>query len=141
MRIAITGGTGFIGGHLATRLAAEGHEVILLARGTREKQTRPGMKFVASDLSNEIEATCTPEACVPITGLAQAFTGCEAVLHCAGINREIGSQTYQKVHVEATGNVVNAAQTAGVSKIMLMSFLRARPNCGSPYHESKWAAE
>jgi NADH dehydrogenase len=24
---------------------------------------------------------------------------------------------------------------------MLMSFLRARPNCGSPYHESKWAAE
>jgi uncharacterized protein YbjT (DUF2867 family) len=23
----------------------------------------------------------------------------------------------------------------------LMSFLRARPNCGSPYHESKWAAE
>jgi NADH dehydrogenase len=24
---------------------------------------------------------------------------------------------------------------------MLLSFLRARPNCGSPYHESKWAAE
>jgi uncharacterized protein YbjT (DUF2867 family) len=128
MRIAITGGTGFIGGHLARRLAAEGHEVILLARGTREKQVRPGMKFVASGLSNE-------------ASLAAAFAGCEALVHCAGINREIGSQTYQKVHVEATRNVVNAAQTAGVRKIMLMSFLRARPSCGSPYHESKWAAE
>jgi uncharacterized protein YbjT (DUF2867 family) len=29
----------------------------------------------------------------------------------------------------------------GVKKILLMSFLRARPNCGSPYHESKWKAE
>jgi len=141
MRIAITGGTGFIGGHLARRLAAEGHEVILLARGTREKKVRPGMTFVASDLWNEIELSSTPEGCVPITGLAEALAGCEAVVHCAGINREIGSQTYQKVHVEATRNVVNAAQTAGVRKIMLMSFLRARPNCGSPYHESKWAAE
>jgi uncharacterized protein YbjT (DUF2867 family) len=127
MRVAITGGTGFIGGHLAKRLAAEGHELILLARGTREKQM-PGMKFVPSDLSNE-------------ASLAEAFAGCDAVVHCAGINREIGTQTYQKVHVEATSNVVSAAKNAGVRKIMLMSFLRARPNCGSPYHESKWAAE
>jgi len=28
-----------------------------------------------------------------------------------------------------------------VKRILLMSFLRARPNCNSPYHESKWAAE
>jgi len=128
MRIAITGGTGFIGGHLARRLATEGHEIILLARGTREKQVRPGMKFIPSNLSNE-------------ASLAEAFAGCDAVVHCAGINREIGTQTYQKVHVEATRNVVNAAQDAGVRKILLMSFLRARSNCGSAYHESKWAAE
>ena len=128
MRIAITGGTGFIGGHLARRLAAEGHEVILIARGARETEMRSGMKFFPSDLSNE-------------ASLAEAFAGCEAVAHCAGINREIGSQTYQMVHVEATANVVKAAQNAGVRKIILMSFLRARPNCGSPYHESKWMAE
>ncbi len=30
---------------------------------------------------------------------------------------------------------------AGVKKIVLMSFLRARADCGSPYHESKWSAE
>jgi NADH dehydrogenase len=34
-----------------------------------------------------------------------------------------------------------AARQAGVKKVALISFLRARPACGSGYHESKWAAE
>lgn len=128
MKIAITGGTGFIGGQLARRLAAEGHEVIVVARRGREQKMPAGMTLVLSDLSNE-------------ESLAEVLAGCDAVAHCAGINREIGTQTYQKIHVDATRNVVNAAHHAGVRKIMLMSFLRARPNCGSAYHESKWAAE
>lgn len=131
MRIAITGGRGFIGSHLANRLSSEGHEVVLIARRWREEETTEvssRMKFVTSDLGKT-------------TILSEAFAGCDAVAHCAGINREIGKQTYQRVHVEATRNVVNAAHEAGVRKIVLMSFLRARPNCGSPYHESKWAAE
>jgi uncharacterized protein YbjT (DUF2867 family) len=130
MRVGITGGAGFIGGHLAQRLVAEGHEVVLLARGPSGRSTsrKMGTEFVLSDLSNP-------------TALIEAFKKCDAVAHCAGINREIGEQTYQKVHVEATRNVVKAAREAGVKKILLMSFLRARPDCGSPYHESKWAAE
>ena len=73
--------------------------------------------------------------------LAAALAGCDAVAHCAGINREIGSQTYQVVHAEGTRHVVAAASRAGVRKVVLLSFLRARPGCGSAYHESKWAAE
>ena len=132
MRVAITGGTGFVGRHLARNLVAKGHEVVLIARG---KDTRDdsilklrGARFFGSDLSDVRELT-------------QAFTGCDAVAHCAGINREIGMQTYQRVHIEGTKNVVEAARRAGVGKIVLLSFLRARPNCGSAYHESKWAAE
>src|SRR6185369_16051584 len=64
-----------------------------------------------------------------------------AVIHAAGINREIGDQTYAKVHVEGTRKVVASARAAGVRKIVLVSFLRARPACGSGYHESKFAAE
>ena len=113
MRVAITGSTGFVGSHLATRLASEGHEVIQTAR----------------------------HALDDVDQLTAAFDGCKAVAHCAGINREYGDQTYARVHVEGTRNVAAAAKAAGVEKLVLMSFLRARPDCGSPYHESKWQAE
>jgi NADH dehydrogenase len=76
-----------------------------------------------------------------IHGLWDAFAGCDAVAHCAGINRQIGSQTYARVHVMGTANVITAAKDAGVPKMVMLSFLRARPACGSGYHESKWAAE
>jgi uncharacterized protein YbjT (DUF2867 family) len=132
MRIAITGGTGFVGTHVARRLFEDGHEVVLVARGTRVPgpalRDRPGVTVGVSDLSEALP-------------LQRAFSGCEAVMHCAGINREIGRQTYEKVHIEGTQNVVEAARHAGVRKIVFMSFLRARPNCGSAYHESKWTAE
>ncbi len=124
MRIAITGATGFVGSHLATRLTSEGHEVVRIARRVRGV----GNAIVWSSLDD-------------IDQLTKAVTGCKAVAHCAGINREIGDQTYARVHVEGTRKVVDAARKAGVEKIVLMSFLRARPQCGSPYHESKWEAE
>lgn len=72
---------------------------------------------------------------------AQAFKDCDAVAHCAGINREIGGHSYDVVHVQGTTNVVRAAREAAVSRLALLSFLRARPGCRSAYHESKWAAE
>lgn len=132
MRIAITGGTGFVGRNLARALSDSGHEVILIARGAdhRDESIRklPRAQFVPIGTSDE-------------NALASAFAGCDGVAHCAGINREIGAQTYQRVHVEGTRNVVNAARRAGVKRIALLSFLRARPNCGSGYHESKWEAE
>jgi uncharacterized protein YbjT (DUF2867 family) len=132
MRVAITGGTGFVGGHLARALSAVGHEVVLIARGADRRDASifqlPRAHFFASDLSDRGR-------------LAQAFAGCGAVAHCAGINREIGQQSYRRVHVEATSHVVEAALDAGVGKLAMLSFLRARPNCGSAYHESKWAAE
>ncbi|HXX44904.1 MAG TPA: NAD(P)H-binding protein [Candidatus Acidoferrales bacterium] len=132
MRVAITGGTGFVGRHLAKELTARGHEVVLIARGIDRRDPSAfaisGAQFFPSDLSS-------------VTELARAFSACGAVAHCAGINREVGTQTYQRVHIEGTRNVVEAARSAGVGKVALLSFLRARPNCGSGYHESKWAAE
>lgn len=114
MRVAITGGTGFVGRHLAERL--DPRDTVVISRRTG----------VAID---------------DVDALAAALEGCDVVVHAAGINREIGDQTFQRVHVDGTRALVAAAQRAGVSRIVMVSFLRARPNCGSGYHESKWAAE
>ncbi len=132
MKIAITGGTGFLGRNVARMLSVEGHELVLIARGIDHidagvrQLPRTRLAHIGLDNSDQ---------------LAQAFAECQAVVHCAGINREIGKQTFYRVHVVGTEHVVRAAKSAGVKKLVLISFLRARPNCGSAYHESKWAAE
>lgn len=132
MRIAITGGTGFIGFHLARTLTDEDHQLVLISRSGDEPRLEVGdptnARFVAASVTEKAP-------------LMEAFSGCDAVAHLAGINFEQGAQTYESVHVQGTKNVVDAARDAGVSKIVLTSFLRARPACGSAYHESKWAAE
>ena len=74
MKVAITGATGFVGSHLATRLSEEGHEVVQTAR----------------------------HALADVDQLTAAFAGCKSVAHCAGINGEHGEQTYARVHVEGT---------------------------------------
>lgn len=114
MRVAITGGTGFVGRHLAERLT--GSDPVVVSRRT------------GVDIEN-------------VDALAAAFAGCDVVVHAAGINREIGDQTFQRVHVEGTRTMIEAARRAGVSRIVMVSFLRARPDCGSGYHETKWQAE
>jgi NADH dehydrogenase len=132
MRIAITGGTGFIGSHLARALVELGHEAVLIARGSHH-----GYHAIRGLSGTRLALVGTRDQQL----LTDCFAGCQAVAHCAGINREIGAQSFQVVHVDGTRRVVEAARRAGAEKILLISFLRARPDCGSGYHESKWAAE
>ncbi|WP_065959454.1 NAD-dependent epimerase/dehydratase family protein [Curtobacterium sp. UCD-KPL2560] len=114
MRVAITGGTGFVGRHLAERYDPE--DVVIVSR-------RTGIEI------DDVDA------------LTEAFAGVDTVAHCAGINREIGDQSFERVHIRGTAAVLEAAHRAGVQRVVLLSFLRARPGTGSPYHETKWAAE
>src|SRR6476619_5078965 len=100
MRIAITGAAGFVGTHLTHRLESEGHELVLISRRPRTDDNRA----VADDLSDAGR-------------LKELFRDCKVVAHCAGINREIGKQSYQRVHIDGTRNVVAAAKAAGVEKI------------------------
>lgn len=130
MKIAITGGTGFIGRHLVRDLAARGHEVLAIARGQYTRNTQPveGATFLALDANDTDHLT-------------QAFEGCEAVVHCAGTSVEDDQQTFYRLHVEGTRSAVTAAERARVNKFVLVSYLNVRPNVKSEYHTTKWQGE
>jgi NADH dehydrogenase len=73
--------------------------------------------------------------------LTEAMTGCAAVVHLVGIIAEKGDATFQKIHVEGTRQVVEAAKKAGVRRFVHMSALGSRPEAVANYHKTKFVAE
>jgi uncharacterized protein len=77
MRVAVTGGTGFVGSRLVERLEAEGHETVVLTRDA----TRARKLFPEAVYKNVTIVTYDPM----ISGDWQAsLSGCDAVVNLAG---------------------------------------------------------
>ena len=132
MKIAITGGTGFIGRHLAQDLAGRGHHVILISRGLYTRAAPLPSEGLITSIACDINDTAA---------LSRALAGCQAVADCAGTSRADAAQSFERVHVDGARSIVEAARRAGVRRIVLVSYLHARPDIRSPYHTTKWAGE
>jgi NADH dehydrogenase len=129
MRIAITGGSGFVGSHLTTHLAEQGHELILVSRGRRRNRTAPaGVTSAVADV-------------VAGTGLTEAFAGCEAVVNLVAVIVERRRQSFDAVNRGGSANVAQAAVAAGVRHLVQLSALGADPDPRFAYLASKWAGE
>jgi NADH dehydrogenase len=127
-RIAITGGTGFVGIHTSRALAAAGHELRLLARGTRRGPRPAGTEWARADV-------------VSGDGVADALAGCEVVVHLVAIIREKGRQTFDRVNGQGTANVVRAAAEAGAGHLIHVSAIGVDPDPRYAYLTSKWQGE
>lgn len=127
-RIAITGGTGFVGIHTTKALVRAGHEVVVVSRGQHRGPRVEGSTPVKGDV-------------VTGRGLAEAFAGCDAVVHLVAIIRERRGATFAAVNAEGARNAVEAAGRAGVGHFVHISAIGVHPNPRYPYLETKWQGE
>lgn len=100
MRIVVTGGNGFIGRQVAAGLTAAGHAVVSCGKDQCD--------FSRDD---------TPEIWLP------RLREIDAVVNCAGILRERGRDTFDRVHVQAPRALFQACARAGVRRVVQVSAL------------------
>lgn len=125
--VALTGGTGFIGRHLAARLREQGVPLRILAREAPPEEDRlPGIAWVAGDLADA-------------GALRRLVEGVDAVVHAAGLVAASDRRSFHAV------NVLGTARLLGVlphrARLVHVSSLAARAPQASAYAASKREAE
>lgn len=131
-RVCVIGGSGFIGRHIAERLAAQGVRVIIPTR-LRERAkdsliVLPSVELLAADVHDPAQ-------------LAALVRGCDAVINLVGILHERRAGDFQRAHVTLTERVIAACREAGVRRYLHMSALGASERGPSEYLRTKAAAE
>jgi nucleoside-diphosphate-sugar epimerase len=126
MRLAITGGTGFVGSHLIDAALAAGHQVHALTR--REQQPRDGVAWIAGDLATR-------------DALERLVDGVDAIIHVAGTISGHSAAAFEIGNVAGTLAMLAAATAGGVQRFVHVSSLAAREPKLSLYGGSKCRAE
>ncbi|MCY4071866.1 MAG: NAD-dependent epimerase/dehydratase family protein [Chloroflexi bacterium] len=113
MRVFVTGATGFVGSHIARKLAEAGHDLRVLYRSEKKLGILEGLAYegVAGDLDD-------------LESLKRACDGCEIVFHVAAKAdywKDDDKAALWAINVDGTRNVLNAAQTAGVRRVVFTS--------------------
>ncbi|HEY6066598.1 MAG TPA: NAD(P)-dependent oxidoreductase [Thermoanaerobaculia bacterium] len=105
----VTGGTGFVGWHVAKALLAQGWTVRALARGGSRRRSgleELPVEIVAGDLSSRTE-------------LVRALAGCAAVVHTAGLVKARTLADYRAVNVGGTEDLLSAAREASPDAVFV----------------------
>ncbi|WP_375397653.1 SDR family oxidoreductase [uncultured Sphingomonas sp.] len=126
MIIAVTGGTGFVGGHVLDQALATGHQVRALTR--RPQPERGGVTWIAGALDDA-------------ASLAMLVAGADAVLHIAGVINAPDRAGFAAGNIEGTRAVIAAAHGAGVRRFVQVSSIAAREPGLSDYGWSKAEAD
>ena len=131
MKVAIIGGTGFVGGYLIDALLDAGHEPHVLVRpGSENKLHRASeCRITKGDLGS-------PDA------IDAVVTGCDAVIYNVGILREYprAGITFEALQYRGAESVAEAAKRAGIRRFLLMS-ANGIDSAETPYQTTKLRAE
>lgn len=123
MIIAVTGGTGFVGGHVLRLAFEHGHTVRALTR--RPQPPQPSVTWIAGTLADP----------------GSLCDGADAVLHIAGVVNAADRAGFDAGNVAGTASILAAVVAAGVRRFVHVSSLAAREPGLSMYGASKAAAE
>ncbi len=129
--ILITGATGFVGQRLVARLAGAGQQVCCMVRPARkERRFPPGVvvNIIAGDVDD-------PPA------LRAAMQDVTAIVHLAALRVQEARRTFESVNHQGTRNVIEAAQDAGVKRLIFLSQIGAETNSAYAFFRSKGLAE
>jgi dihydroflavonol-4-reductase len=128
MKALVTGATGFVGAAVARALSVAGWQVRVLVRAGSDRGNlqRLAVEVVEGDLAD-------------LSSLERALEGCSGLFHVAADYR-LGArdpQALYRTNVEGTRNILNAARTAGVGRIVYTSSVATIgiPSDGSPGDE------
>ena len=112
MRVAVTGGTGFIGSHLVAALAARGDAVRCLLRPTSNRAALPASAqlVLAEHLADR-------------AALERLLRGADAVVHLAGLTRSWTPRALHEVNRGGTAALCEAAVRAApaLDQVILVS--------------------
>lgn len=131
--IAVLGGTGFLGTRLVARLIKDGHRITVLSRDREQHKhllVLPGLTLENCDVYQEAQ-------------LSERFRGNDVVINLVGIlnERGFGGSGFRRAHTELTRGVLQAARSAGVTRLLQVSALKAAVDAPSYYLRSKGDAE
>lgn len=124
--VALTGATGFLGGHVLPALVEAGFTVKALTR--RPQEESKGIEWVSGSLDDE-------------ASLKSLVSGADILLHLAGLTKAITRDEFFDVNVTGSKRIFDAAQSAGVSHVIHVSSMAAREPRLSHYGASKAGTE
>ena len=129
--IFVTGGTGFVGGHVVHALRRAGRPVRCLVRnpGKAGKLAALGCELAEGDVTDP-------------ASLRGAVEGVDVVVHLVAI-RQGKREQFQRIMVGGTRNLLKAAEERGVKRFVHMSALGTSQETKElvPYYEAKWQME
>ena len=126
MKLAITGGTGFVGSHLVEVALAANHSIKALTR--REQLPREGVEWISGDLSAR-------------DALEKLVDDADAIIHVAGAIGGQSASQFEIGNVAGTLAMLAAATAGGVRRFVHVSSLAAREPKLSLYGGSKCRGE
>ncbi len=128
--VALTGGTGFVGGHILDRLCAKSWRVKALSRRAGQLDRADGS---VTGITGTLGSSDALDALV---------SDADIIIHCAGLLSASRSQDFHTANAEGTANLVRAVlASARQPRFILVSSLAAREADLSPYAASKHAGE